>query len=418
MKKVLIVGSGGREHALAWKLAPEAEIFACPGNPGIATLGTCLPSGSHQEILAHCRDLAVDLVVVGPEDPLIAGLADTLREAGVLVYGPGRAGAILEASKSYSKSLMIKADIPTAGGGSFNNPGYAIDFAESLFLGGSGVVVKASGNALGKGVLMCPTLDEAQAAISRMMEHREFGEAGETVVIEEWLPGREFSLLTLVSGRHYHSLPVAQDYKRAFDGDEGPNTGGMGTYSPVPWVTPEIIARTEQEIVEPTLRMLRAEGIDYRGTLFTGVMVVDDQPYCLEYNVRFGDPETQSVMRRLGSGFLEALLACARGERIPVVEVLENAAITVVLAAEGYPGTYAKGVPLDISAPEPGVVVFHAGTAIQDGQLVSSGGRVLGVSAAAESIEAARTLAYQHVDSMRLEGIRWREDIGTGQKLQ
>ena len=413
--RVLIVGGGGREHALAWKLASESEIFACPGNPGIAELGTCLPAGSHQDILEHCQSLSIDLVVVGPEDPLVAGLADILRSAGILTFGPNRCGAVLEASKSYSKSLMIKADIPTAGGGSFNNPGYALDFAESLFLGGSGVVVKASGNALGKGVLMCPTFEEAKEAISRMMEHREFGEAGDTVVIEEWLPGREFSLLTLVSGRHYHSLPIAQDYKRALDGDEGPNTGGMGTYSPVPWVTADLIARTEQEIVEPTLRLLRAEGIDYRGTLFTGVMVVDDQPFCLEYNVRFGDPETQSVMRRLGSGFLDALLACARGERIPPCEVLNNAAVTVVLASDGYPGAYQKGVPLHLPELDERVVVFHAGTAMLDGQLVSAGGRVLGISASAQSLESARTLVYQAIQSMNTTGLRCRKDIGTGQ---
>lgn len=407
--RVLIVGSGGREHALAWKLAQEAEVFASPGNPGIAQVGTCL-SG---DPLTIATDLKPDLVVVGPENPLIDGLGDRLRAGGIPTFGPGAAGAKLEASKAYAKERMSKAGIPTAAYQSFQEAEAARHYAAHRFGQGFQLAVKASGAALGKGVVVCSTLNEASEAIDMMMVDRELGDAGDTVVLEDRLVGREFSLLSVCSGTEFVSLPVAQDYKRSLDGDRGPNTGGMGTYSPAPWVSDDLLRRTEAEVVAPLLASLASDGIDYRGVLFSGLMVVDDRPYCLEYNVRFGDPETQSVVRRLGSGFLDLLMAAADGRSLPRPEVLDNASITVVLASGGYPGSYAKGLAIHLPSELPdGVEIFHAGTSSSGGLLVTSGGRVLGISAAAAMAEAARAAAYSAVDTIQFEGRTFRTDIG------
>jgi len=409
MKRVLIVGSGGREHALAWKLSQEAEVFATPGNPGIASVGTCLPG----DPLTVAKQLQPDLVVVGPENPLIEGLADRLRAADVPVFGPGADGAMLEASKAYAKDQMARAGVPTAAYQSFQNAEAARHYAAYRFGQGFQLAVKASGAALGKGVVVCSTLEEASDAIDMMMVDQELGEAGDTVVLEDRLVGREFSLLTVCSGTEFVSLPVAQDYKRALDGDRGPNTGGMGTYSPAPWVSDDLLQRSEAEVVVPLLASLASQGFDYRGVLFSGLMVVNDRPYCLEYNVRFGDPETQSVVRRLGSGFLDLLAAAASGRSLPQPKVLNNAAITVVLASGGYPGSYAKGLEIKLPANlPPGVEVFHAGTSLADGRLVTSGGRVLGVSAAASSPEDARAAAYAAANAILFEGKAFRSDIG------
>lgn len=358
------------------------------------------------------RSRSVDLVVVGPEDFLIEGLADNLRAADLAVYGPGREGARLEASKAYSKQLMEKAGVPTARYASFDDPVKAKDFARKLADTGAMPVIKASGNALGKGVIVANTLEEALNAIDLMMVDREFGAAGSTVVVEERLLGFEFSLLTICSGTHFQSLPVAQDYKRALDGDRGPNTGGMGTYSPIPSVPADLVREAEARVVKPMLDQLAASGTDYRGTLFSGFMVQDGKPFCIEYNVRFGDPETQTVMRRLGGGFADALLAAAKGQPIPEVEVLDHAAVTVVMASGGYPGNYQKGHPIQIPqdlATE--VKVFHAGTAQKDGQLVTNGGRVLGVSAVGETHARARAAAYAACGRIQFEGAHYRKDI-------
>lgn len=407
--RILVVGSGGREHALAWKLAQEHEVVCAPGNPGIAA-DVETASVAPKDVVPMARDF--DLVVVGPEDPLVDGLGDALREAGVAVYGPGAAGARLEASKSFSKGLMKAADVPTAAFEAFTDADAAMDFARSRFDAGRGVAVKANGNALGKGVVVCDTAEQADEAIRRMVVDREFGDAGAEVVVEDRLIGWEFSLLTVVGDQGFFSLPVAQDHKRALDGDQGPNTGGMGTVSPCLAVSDDLIRRTEAEVVAPTLAELRRRGIEYRGTLFSGLMVQEGRPYCLEYNVRFGDPETQSVMLRLGRGLGDALYAAAVGDEIPAPQVLDNAAVTVVVASGGYPGSYAKGLPIEVGPLPEGAKLFHAGTALKDGALVTNGGRVIGASAAGATLDEARAKAYAAAAAVRFEGAFFRRDIG------
>ncbi len=413
--RILVVGGGGREHALAWKLSQEAEVFASPGNPGIAE--DCetfdIAASDSAGLVELCAERAVDLVVVGPEDPLVAGLADILRMAGVNVFGPGAEGAKLEASKAFSKDAMAAAGVPTAAYANFTDAHEAKTFARRRFETGRAVAVKASGNALGKGVVVAETSQEAEAAIDRMMLDRAFGSAGDTVVIEDRLVGREFSLLTIVGDHNFVSLPVAQDHKRAFDGDLGPNTGGMGSFSPVDWLPDGLVDEVEQTVVAPILAHLRAQGIQYRGMLFSGLMMDRGRPYCLEYNVRFGDPETQSVMMRLGQGFAKALHQAATGVPIEAPEVLPNAAVSVVVASGGYPGEYKKRLPISIHALPPGVKIFHAGTALDDGQLVTNGGRVLCVSAAAKTAKEARSLAYEGVNAIAFEGAFSRSDIAS-----
>lgn len=407
MKRVLVIGSGGREHALCWKLAQEAEVHCLPGNPGIAEVAH-IHSGDPLEV---AQAIGVDLVVVGPENPLIDGLADRLRDAGIAVFGPGAAGAQLEGSKAFSKELMRAAGIPTAEFDSFTDVEAAKSFALQRIKVVGGVAVKASGNALGKGVVLCRTQEEADDALEAMMVERQFGEAGATVVVEDLLDGREFSLLTVVSGQEYRSLPVAQDYKRALDGDRGPNTGGMGSYSPVSWVSEDLVRETEAKVVQPLLAELASRGIEFRGLLFSGLMVVDHQPFCLEYNVRFGDPETQSILPRIGRGFLDLLSAAAEGKPLPSVEVLEYATCTLVLASGGYPGNYEKGKPISLPGPSEKVMVFHAGTAIQESQFLTAGGRVLNVVSWDISLERAKHNAYEYVKNVRFEGMFYRSDI-------
>lgn len=413
--KILVVGGGGREHALAWKLSQEAEVICAPGNPGIAddVETVAVVASDTSGLVALAKDRGVDLVVVGPEDPLINGLGDALREARISVYGPGSAGARLEGSKAFSKEAMVEAGIPTAVHKTFRDAMAALDYARSIYGGGGQLAVKASGAALGKGVVVAETLETAIEAIESMMVRREFGAAGDEVVLEERLIGREFSLLTIVGPGGIASLPVAQDHKRAFDNDKGPNTGGMGTFSPCEWVSQALIEESEQRMVVPLLEHLRQQGIEYRGTLFTGVMVQAGIPYCLEYNVRFGDPETQTVMMRTGAGLARALLAAATGSPIDLPEVLPNAALTVVVASGGYPGTIQKGLPISIGALPEGAKIFHAGTARDaDGRLVTSGGRVFGVSAQAPTLQEAKDIAYRAVGSVQFEGAFSRSDIG------
>lgn len=412
--KVLIVGSGGREHALAWKLSAEGhEVCAAPGNPGLAALGTCYDVSPMDlgKMVELCQQIQPTLILVGPEDPLIAGLADALRAAGFDVFGPGKAAAQLEGSKAFSKELMLQAKVPTARSGTFTDAWDAIEFADKRYAKGGQVVVKASGAALGKGVSVCSTFEEAQTAIEDALVRKVFGEAGAIIVVEDRLEGREFSLLTLCSDHGIYSLPVAQDYKRIFDNDEGPNTGGMGTYSPVPWVDSNLVHLTEQDIVRPILTELKSMGIPYRGVLFSGVMEQYGELYCLEYNVRFGDPETQSVMGRLGNGFGAALLACARGEEIPSIPVLDNAVVSVVAAAGGYPGTVEKGKAITVGSLPDGVGCFLAGVKEEGGNLVTNGGRVLAVSAIASDLASARAAAYQGIEGVAFEGMQYRKDV-------
>lgn len=411
---VLVIGSGGREHALCLLLSSEATVFCCPGNPGIAEIATCweYPFTDTDRLLQDCGAHEIGLVVIGPEDPLIAGLADILRAAGFNVFGPGKDAAQLEGSKAFSKDIMALAGIRTAKSVTTSDFSQAVFAITEFFRTGPGCVVKASGNALGKGAVVCKTKPEAIQAAHSMLNDLIFGDAGKTVVIEEFLPGDEFSLLTLVSDGTFYSLPVAQDYKRAFDGNNGPNTGGMGGYSPVARLAPGIIQKTEEDLVAPLVRYLVQEKMLFRGLLFTGVMVHEGTPYCIEYNVRFGDPETQSVTRRITGGFLSVLLACARGEAIPPITISEDAAVTIVVASDGYPDGPKKGYPITLPKETPkNVAIFHAGTKITDGRLVNSGGRVFGVTATGRSLEDARALAYETAKQIHFQGAWFRSDI-------
>lgn len=413
--KILIIGSGGREHALAWKLSQEAEVHVAPGNPGMVACAELhdVPVTDHYGLVALARKLSVDLVLVGPENPLIDGLADTMRTVGLNVFGPGKDGAQLEGSKAFSKTLMHDAYVPTAAYKICTDPQSAIAFVRELASEGKNVAVKASGAAFGKGVVVCASAEDAEEAVEMMLVKKEFLEAGETIIVEERLYGKEFSMLSLCTDRGFLSLPLAQDYKRAGNGDTGLNTGGMGSYSPLAWVSPDVVRRTEERVVAPILGALEERSIPFRGMLFSGLLVQEGTPYCLEYNVRFGDPETQSVMARLGKGLADALLACAKGQPVPDVEVLDRAAVTVVLASKGYPSKYPKGVPIDL----PGnlgssAVAFHAGTSVIDGQLVTDGGRVLAITGWGTTVEDARLHVYEAVSKVSFEGMHYRTDIG------
>ncbi len=414
--RVLVVGGGGREHALAWRLARAGhEVVAAPGNPGIAAVADCVAVGAGDvdglEQLA--RERAVDLVVVGPEAPLVAGLADRLRAGGIAVFGPSARGAQLEGSKSFSKLFFQRHGIRTA---EFAVCDSVADADAAIERMGGDVVVKADGLAAGKGVVVCSTTDEARAAARLMIDDRAFGDAGARVVVERKLIGQELSVMALTDGERYEILAQAEDHKAIFDGDEGPNTGGMGTVSPAPWASAELIERAAREIFDPTVAGLRADGIDYRGVLYAGLMVAPDgTPWLLEYNCRFGDPETQPVMRRFGSDPGEWLAGAAAGH-LPDghIEWDPRTAVCVVLAAEGYPASPAKGDEITgIDAVEgDDVVVFHAGTQRRGEQLFTSGGRVLGVTAMADGLDEARARAYSAVEGIHFRGMQYRRDIG------
>lgn len=416
--KILVVGSGGREHALAWRLAEHHEVVAAPGNPGIAEVARCEPDAGVSDsdrLVQLALDEGVDLVVVGPEAPLVAGLADRLRAAGLPTFGPGAEGARLEGSKVFAKQFFARHRIPTAPfavAASIEEADAAID---RLGAPGGGVVVKADGLAAGKGVVVAASPAEARAAAREMLEARRFGDAGATVVVEQRIAGREVSVLALTDGVRLEVLPAVEDHKAIFDGDHGPNTGGMGTVSPA-WITDAIAARIRSEILEPTVRGLAADQINYRGVLYAGVMVDPaGAPYLLEYNCRFGDPETQPVMARTRGDLGAVLLGAARGE-LPVGALAWDArvAVCVVVAAAGYPGTPRMGDRIGglDAAARGGAMVFHAGTAREDGVLVSAGGRVLGVTALGISVEQAREKVYTAVDRIELDGKQVRRDIG------
>ena len=416
--RVLVVGGGGREHALCWTIAasPLAEaLFCAPGNAGIAGDAVCVPVAAEDidGILRFARDERIDFVVVGPEAPLVAGLVDRLEEAGIGAFGPSAAAARLEGSKAFAKDLCARYGIPTAAYGRFTEPGAAEAFIEGRPLP---IVVKADGLAAGKGVTIAETRDEARAAVREMLTEGRFGAAGREVVIEEFLAGEEASFFALVDGETALPLAAAQDHKRVGDGDTGPNTGGMGAYSPAPVVTEEVAERIMARIVRPTVAAMRAEGAPFRGVLYAGLMIEDGEPSLLEYNVRFGDPECQALMARLASDLLPALVASADG----VLDMFDlrwhdEAALTVVMATRGYPGDYAEGSViggLDAVRANGGVTVFHAGTKRDGGTIRAAGGRVLGVTALAPSIAAARRLAYEAVDAIDWPEGFCRRDIG------
>jgi phosphoribosylamine--glycine ligase len=414
---ILLLGSGGREHALAWKLAasPLTErLYCAPGNAGIANEAECVALNhcDHQAIIAFCRAKAIDLVVVGPELPLVAGIVDDLETAGVKAFGPSRAAAQLEGSKAFTKDLCRAHGIPTAAYERFTAAGAAKDHVRRT---GAPIVIKADGLAAGKGVVVAGTLAEAETAIDAMFGGA-LGEAGTRVVIEEFLAGEEVSFFVLSDGDNVVPLATAQDYKRAFDGDQGPNTGGMGAYSPAPAMTPELERRALDEIVLPTIRALKAMGTPYRGVLYAGLMITAAGPKLIEYNVRFGDPECQVLMLRLMSDLLPALLAARDGMlKNFALRWYPEAALTVVMAARGYPGSYAKGseiAGLADAAQVEGVEIFHAGTARDDGRILANGGRVLNISALGATVGEAQTRAYAAVDRIAWPEGFCRRDIG------
>lgn len=417
--KVMVIGSGAREHALAWKLAqsPQVEaVFSSPGNPGTAALGTNLPEVKATDIhavVAAAKDAGVELVVVGPEAPLAAGLVDALEAENVPAFGPRQAAARLEASKGFAKDFMKRFDIPTAAYGTFEDPEAAKAFVRAR---GEAMVVKADGLAAGKGVVVAETVEETCAAIDEMLVDARFGEAGARVVVEEKLVGPEVSFHAICDGTGYVALAAAQDHKRLLAGDEGPNTGGMGAYSPPPMVTPEIEAQIRAQVIEPTLRGMAELGCPFRGALFVGLMIVDGAPRVLEYNVRFGDPETEVLMARWDGDVLPLFLGSARGDLSGVAPSWgAPAALCVVMASEGYPERYPKGrtiAGIDAANAIEGVTVFQAGTRQEGERTVTSGGRVLCVTATGADVREAASRAYAGVDAVAFEGAQHRRDIG------
>jgi phosphoribosylamine--glycine ligase len=412
--KVLVIGSGGREHALVWKLrqSPRVTTVICaPGNAGIAQIATCVPItiSEQEKLLAFARSEGIGLTVVGPDDALAAGIVDLFQDAGLRAFGPRRAAARLESSKVFAKDFMERHGIPTARSGSFRDAGEAQRFAQNMKYP---IVVKADGLALGKGVIIARTGWEAGLAIHEIMEARKFGDAGSSVVIEEFLEGEECSVHALVDGRNYLLFPSAQDHKRALDGDGGLNTGGMGTFSPAAkLVTPELETRIRREILEPFLAGVQKDGIDFRGMLFPGLMITADGPKALEFNCRFGDPETQVLLTRLESDLVD-LLEATIDRRLDQVSARwsEQVAVCVIMASGGYPGSYASGRPIT-GLDRADATVFHAGTKSADGQIVTAGGRVLGVTALAPNLVEARKKAYAAVDAIHFEGAQFRRDI-------
>jgi phosphoribosylamine---glycine ligase len=415
---VLLVGGGGREHALAWKLSQSPRLdrlIAAPGNPGIASHAECvaLKDSAIEDLVALAARERVDLVVVGPELPLSLGLADRLREAGMAVFGPTQSAARLESSKAFAKDLMARYGIPTARFRIFQDAAAARGFCREL---GAPLVVKTDGLAAGKGAIVCPTLDDADHAIRLCLEEGAFGPAGRTVVIEEFMEGEEASVFVITDGVSALPFQAAQDHKTIFDGDRGPNTGGMGAYSPAPVVDAAMDRRVTDEIVMPTIAAMAKEGAPYAGVLYVGLMITKDGPRVVEFNCRFGDPECQAIVPRLDEDVLQVFDAVAQGRGLPVsLRWRTEASVCVVLASRGYPGTPKTGDPisgLDAAGELPGVHVFQAGTVRRDGVLLTSGGRILGVQALGSDIRTAIVRAYEAVDHIRFEGMQLRRDIG------
>jgi phosphoribosylamine--glycine ligase len=414
---ILLIGSGGREHALAWKIAGStqvAKLWCAPGNAGIAQEAECvaLDVADHAAVIAFCKTNAIDLVVVGPEVPLAAGIVDDLTASGIKAFGPSKAASQLEGSKGFTKDLCKANGIPTAAYERFSDPAAAKAYIRAQ---GAPIVIKADGLAAGKGVVVATTLDEALAAIDMMFEGG-FGDAGAQVVVEEFMQGEEASFFALCDGTHALALATAQDHKRVFDGDKGPNTGGMGAYSPAPVMTDEMCRRTMDEIIDPTLRAMAAKGMPFKGVLFAGLMITAQGPKLIEYNVRFGDPECQVLMLRMMSDIVPALLAAIDGQLKNFdLRWFPDPALTVVMAAKGYPGDYAKGTRID-GLEEAGklddIEIFHAGTASKDGHIVANGGRVLNVTALGKTVAEAQARAYEAVDRIRWPDGFCRRDIG------
>ncbi|HEU5071003.1 MAG TPA: phosphoribosylamine--glycine ligase [Verrucomicrobiae bacterium] len=423
--KLLVIGSGGREHALVWKLVRSSHItqmWCAPGNAGIAqerllkngAAVECVSLGAEDlpKLLTFAQEMRVDLTVVGPDNPLALGVVDLFQHNGLRIWGPNQRAARFESSKAFSQAFMEKHGIPTARSGTFDNPFGAKKFAASL---DGRCVVKADGLALGKGVLICANLAEAERAVDEIMVSKAFGAAGSQVVIQEFLEGVEVSLHALCDGKVAKVFPTSQDHKRALDGDQGLNTGGMGTYSPTPFLTDAQLAEAAKTILDPFMRGCAAEGIDYRGILYPGIMLTRTGPKVLEFNARFGDPETQVYLMRLENDLVELLDASVSGT-LDKLELKWNpmASVCVVMASGGYPGSYPKGkviAGLDTANALPNTKVFHAGTALKNGQIVTNGGRVLGVTALGKDLRAAQAAAYAAVECIQFEGAHFRRDI-------
>lgn len=414
--QVLVIGSGGREHALAWKAAQSAsveKVYCVPGNPGIAQIAECVPMdiSDNDALVAFALENKIDLTIVGPEVPLANGVVDAFRAKGLAIFGPTQAAAQIEGSKSFAKDLMKKYGIPTAAFEVFTDAEAAKAYIVEQ---GAPIVIKADGLAAGKGVVVAMTLDEALEAVDMMMCDQAFGSAGCQVVVEEFLTGEEASILTFCDGTTIVPMISSQDHKRAYDNDEGPNTGGMGTYAPAPVVTADVLARVQKEILEPTVAAMKAEGMPYTGCLYAGLMITENGPKVIEFNARFGDPETQVVLPLLDSDMAEVMMACVNGNLADLdIQWKDGAAVCVVMAAGGYPQGYRKGDVISglDKAAELGATVFHAGTAVKDGNIVTNGGRVLGVTAIGTDIRKAVDNAYEAVKSIHFDDVHYRNDI-------
>ena len=416
--KVLIIGSGGREHTIAWKLAQSkrvTKLYCAPGNAGIGEYAECVPIGAMEleKLADFAKKEMIDLTVVGMDDPLVAGIVDVFEAKGLRIFGPRKNAAILEGSKAFSKDLMKKYNIPTAAYEVFEDADAALTYLETASYP---IVLKADGLALGKGVLICMTKEEALAGVNEIMVTKKFGTAGNKLVIEEFMTGREVSVLAFCDGTHIQTMTSAQDHKRAKDHDEGLNTGGMGTFSPSPFYTEEIDAFCQKNIYEPSIAAMKSEGRDFKGVMFFGLMLTPNGPRVLEYNARFGDPETQVVLPRMKNDIVEVFEACIDGTLDQIqLEFEDNAAVCVVLASEGYPEHYEKGFPiagLESFKRKEGYYVFHAGTKLENGQVVTNGGRVLGVTALGATLKEARANAYEATEWIAFANKYKRNDIG------
>ena len=417
--KVLIIGSGGREHAIAWSVSksPKVDkIYCAPGNAGIAELAECVDIGAmeFEKLADFAQEKAIDLTIIGMDDPLVGGVVDVFEARGLKVFGPRKNAAILEGSKAFSKDLMKKYNIPTAAYENFDDPEKALEYlrTEARFP----IVLKADGLALGKGVLICQDLKEAEDGVKEIMEDKKFGNAGNTMVIEEFMTGREVSVLSFVDGKTIRTMTSAQDHKRAKDGDKGLNTGGMGTFSPSPFYTDEVQKFCEEKVYQPTMDAMKKEGRDFVGILFVGLMLTEDGPKVLEYNARFGDPEAQVVLPRMKNDIIDVMNACIDGKLDEIdLQFEDNAAVCVVLASDGYPEHYEKGKVItgfENFDGKDGYYVFHAGTKLTDEGIVTNGGRVLGVTAKGKDLKEARKNAYEATNWIDFSNKYMRHDIG------
>ena len=416
--KVLIVGSGGREHAIAWSCSKSQrvdKIYCAPGNAGIGQIAECVPIGAmeFEKLAAFAKEKEIDFTIIGMDDPLVGGVVDVFEAEGLTVFGPRKNAAILEGSKAFSKDLMKKYNIPTAGYENFDDPQKALEYLETAKMP---IVLKADGLALGKGVLICNTLEEAKAGVKEIMMDKKFGDAGNHMVIEEFMTGREVSVLSFVDGKTIKIMSSAQDHKRAKDGDQGLNTGGMGTFSPSPFYTEEVDAFCKKYIYQATVDAMAAEGREFKGIIFFGLMLTEDGPKVLEYNARFGDPEAQVVLPRMKTDLVEMFEACIDGKLAEKhLEFEDNAAVCVVLASDGYPVSYEKGYPItgfEKFHADEGYYCFHAGTKRNEKGIVTNGGRVLGVTAKGTTLKEARANAYKATEWIEFDNKYMRHDIG------